>query len=308
MKILTIVGNRPQFIKLSALSSKLREFATETICYTGQHYSQNMSEIFFQEFGIVPDYSLGVKETLPGKQISKMIIKIEQVILKEKPNLVLVYGDTNSTLAGAMAAYNQRVPIGHIEAGLRCYDKSMPEENNRVLVDHLSTYLFCPTKTSIENLEKEGITSGVYQTGDVMVDLVKGNREPQDYTLATIHRQSNVDDKKRLQALLDMLNTLNRVILPLHPRTKKMIKSFGLKTGKIELIEPVSFHEMLELERHATEIITDSGGVQREAYLLGVPCLVLRNTTEWEELKTGDKGLLGNNASEKIARIIKGAL
>jgi UDP-N-acetylglucosamine 2-epimerase len=303
MKIATIIGNRPQIVKLSALHKELKN---DIIIYTGQHYDRNMCDVFFEEFGLCPDYSLGIKETLPGKQIAKMIIRLEEVLIKEKPDLVLVYGDTNSTLSGAMAAYNRQIPIGHIEAGLRCYDKTMPEENNRVIVDHLSTYLFCPTVSSVENLSKEGIVKNVYLTGDVMADLVKGEREEGDYVLATIHRQTNVDNKQRLEEIISMLRVYPRVVLPIHPRTKKRINEFGIKTGEIEIVPPVSFHEMLDLERKAQLIITDSGGVQREAYLLGVPCVVLRERTEWEELKSHKKGLLGENASKKIAEIING--
>ena len=288
-----IAGCRPQYIKAEVILSKLKC----TYIDTGQHYGSMASPFIKTK----PDYSLNVK----GSQLKDLIPPLTDLLNKLKPSLVIVIGDTNTTLAGALVAKELKIPIAHVESGLRCYE-DIPEESNRVIVDHISEYHFCPTRASIVNLENEGITRGVYPTGDVMAEIIKGTHEPSGYVLATIHRQGNVDTKTRLQEVVTLLQALKeKVVWPLHPRTKKMLEKFQIDTVGLTIIDPVGFEEMIELERKADRIITDSGGVMREAYLLGVPFLVLRNNTEWEELKSGQKGLLGSNASDKIAKILE---
>ncbi len=305
MKIVTIIGARPQFIKAATVSSSLsKNNVKEVMIHTGQHYDKNMSEIFFQEMNIPePGYNLGVNSPLHGAMTGRMLEKIEEILLAEKPNVVLVYGDTNSTLAGAMAASKLHIPIAHIEAGLRSFNRKMPEEINRVVTDHLSEALFSPTALGVANLKKEGITKGVYHTGDVMFDaallfgdiaIKKSNQietlkiDKKNYYLTTVHRAENTDDPQRLKAILTALKELNKktpVIFPLHPRTKKHIQAYQLSKyiESIKTVEPLSYLEMVALEKHAKVIITDSGGVQKEAYFHGVPCVTLRDETEWVE-------------------------
>jgi UDP-GlcNAc3NAcA epimerase len=303
-KIVTIVGARPQFIKVAPVSRKLRRVAQEILVDTGQHYDHNMAGVFFQELDIPkPDYDLGIGSGTHGQQTGAMLAGVEEVLLKEKPDGVLVYGDTNSTLAGALAAAKLHLPVFHVEAGLRSFNQRMPEEINRVLTDHISTLLFSPTETAVVNLANEGITQGVHLVGDVMYDAVLYNLklatekyrlrdfglEEQDYFLATIHRAENTDDEKQLKAIFKALASLDALVyLPLHPRTRKRLEETGLSSiaqeaGNIWLRPPVSYLEMLFLEANAQGIITDSGGVQKEAYFVKVPCYTVREQTEWVE-------------------------
>ena len=307
MKILSIVGARPQFIKAWALSPEIRRKHEEVLVHTGQHYDYKMSGAFFKELDIPePDYNLEVAPASQNKQTAEMLVKLEDVIIKEKPDWVMVYGDTTSTLAGALAAAKLHVPVAHVEAGLRSFNKEMPEEINRIVADHCSSLLFCPTKTSVENLRKEGVTQGVHLVGDVMEDALRAGAKiaekkskilaelkvaPKKYLLVTVHRQANTDVKEKLQNIVEALAELAKkwtVVFPVHPRTKKMLQQFeledALKHPNIKLVEPVGYVDMLWLEKNAFKILTDSGGVQREAVWFGVPCIVLRDETEWMEL------------------------
>ncbi|MDB5053875.1 MAG: UDP-N-acetylglucosamine 2-epimerase [Bacilli bacterium] len=304
IKIMTIVGARPQFIKAAAVSRELRKHFTEILVDTGQHYDYKMAGIFFEELDIPqPEYQLGVGSGTHGFQTGAMLQVLEQVMLQEQPEAILVYGDTNSTLAGALAASKLNIPLFHIESGLRSFNRRMPEEVNRILTDQVSDLLFAPTKTAVENLYREGIIEHVYAHGDVMYDAVlyylrKAEEqfsleafevEQKQYILATLHRAENTDDTMRLEAIVHSLVQLDQIVLmPIHPRTKKMLQQLGMfeflqQAPNIRIIEPVSYLEMLLLEQHAYAIITDSGGVQKEAYFAGVPCFTLRNETEWVE-------------------------
>ena len=300
-KILTVIGARPQFIKAASVSRELRKEFKEILVHTGQHYDKNMSDIFFEELEIPkPDYNLAIGSGFHGKQTGEMLVKIEEVILKEKPDAVLVYGDTNSTLAGALAASKLLLPVYHIEAGLRSLNKVMPEEQNRILTDHISTLLFSPTETAVNHLYKEGVTRGVYNVGDVMYDsvlynlelankkskiLVELNLEKGNYVLSTIHRAENTNSKERMENIVSALNdSKEKIILPLHPRTINYLKEYNLKfENNINIIEPVGYLDMLSLLNNSKKIITDSGGIQKEAYFFGIPCITIRDETEWVE-------------------------
>lgn len=324
MKIVTIIGARPQIIKAAALSRAIADFShhvEEIIVHTGQHYDPDMSDVFFTELGIPqPNYNLGVGSGSHGAQTATMITGIETILLDENPDWLVVYGDTNSTLAGAIAASKIHIPIAHIEAGLRSFNKAMPEEVNRILCDHVSTLLFAPTEAGYKNLLNEGFKNqpapynanrpGIFHCGDLMYDnsmyfaelasqksefIVKNNLD-EPFILATIHRNANTDDANRLLTLLNTLNAISledniRIILPVHPRTRKMIN--GLESSETEavfrnplfnLCEPASFLEMVAMEQRAEMVITDSGGVQKEAYYFKKPCIILRPETEWIEL------------------------
>lgn len=302
MKIVSIVGARPQFIKCAPLSKDLRKQHKEILIHTGQHYDYEMDKVFFEELSIpAPDYNLGVGSGTHGAQTGGMLKKIEQILQQEKPDFVIVYGDTNSTLAGALAAVKLHIKVGHVEAGLRSFDKTMPEEINRILTDHSSNLLFCPTQTAVDNLKKEGITAGVRLTGDVMVDALANNKDAAErspileelglvskrYLVVTIHRQSNTDIERNLRSIAEAcLEIRQDIVFPVHPRTEKYLKAYNLY-GKLKekatLTKPLGYLEFLKLMNHATRILTDSGGVQKEAYILGVPCITLRDTTEWVE-------------------------
>ncbi len=309
MKIITIVGARPQFIKAAAVSRMLRstEGVKEILVHTGQHYDANMSDVFFEELEIPrPDYNLGIGSGTHGAQTGKMLEAIEKVLLEEKPDWVLVYGDTNSTLAGALAAVKLHIPVAHVEAGLRSFNRHMPEEINRVLTDHASDLLFAPTKTAVINLRHEGIPEErIKLVGDVMYDaaLFYGKRaerqsqilnklglKPKGYVLATVHRAENTDDPVRLKVIFDALCEIAReikVVLPLHPRTREALIKSGIYdkvASGICLTEPVGYLDMVMLEKNACLIATDSGGVQKEAFFYRVPCVTLREETEWVEL------------------------
>jgi UDP-GlcNAc3NAcA epimerase len=308
LKIATIIGARPQFIKASAISRAIRtEYAdhiTEVLVHTGQHYDENMSKVFFEELDIPqPDYNLGIAAGGHGAMTGRMLEAIETVLLSERPNWVLVYGDTNSTLAGALAAVKLHIPIAHVEAGLRSFNMRMPEEVNRILADRVSTLLFCPTDTALSNLKAEGITAGVHQLGDVMYDVAQFYRyraremsgilkrlglRAGGYALATCHRAENTDTPERLRQICLGLAEIAAdlpVVFPVHPRTRKLIEQNGLSPSleRVTALEPVSFIDMVALEQAARVILTDSGGVQKEAFFYGVPCITMRDETEWVE-------------------------
>jgi UDP-N-acetylglucosamine 2-epimerase (non-hydrolysing) len=284
-----------------------------------------MNKVFFEELNIPePDYHLGVGSGTQGSQTGEMLKRTEEVLVKETPDLVLVFGDTNSTLAGALAAVKHQIKVAHVEAGLRSYDKRMPEEINRALTDHCSDLLFCPTETAVRNLEREGITNGVHLTGDVMVDALKENIKiaekrsrildeldlrSRGYYLATVHRAENTDDFERLKNIADAFCEIEDLVFPCHPRTEKCLKGFGLWDELVEsvkVMKPVGYLDMLMLERDAKKILTDSGGIQKEAYILKVPCITLRENTEWvETVKDGWNVLVGTN-KEKIVKMGNG--
>ena len=327
MKITTIVGARPQFIKMAPVSEELRKNFDEVVIHTGQHYDYEMSKMFFEQLNIPePDYYLSIGSGTHGYQTGEMIKKIEEILLKEKPDLVLVYGDTNSTLAGALTAVKLHIKIAHVEAGLRSFDKKMPEEVNRILTDHISDILFCPTETAVKNLTNEGIKNGVYLTGDVMFDALLANikiaeqnskilkeliLKPRDYCLATVHRAENTDNRKNLENIINaFIESGEFIVFPAHPRTVNSLKVYELydiikKADNVLLIKPVGYLDMLMLEKNAKMILTDSGGVQKESYLLKVPCITLRDRTEWiETVEEGWNVLVGAN-KEKILKSIK---
>ena len=304
MLILSVVGARPQFVKAAVVSRVLRRQHEERLLHTGQHYDDDMSGVFFRELGLpTPDVHLGVGSGSHGEQTARMLEGIESVLRRERPALVLVYGDTNSTLAAALAAAKLGVPVAHVEAGCRSYDRSMPEEINRVLTDHLSQLLFCVTEGNVASLAREGITTGVHRVGDVMLDVLIEARdrieavdgvmsryglEPGRYVVATVHRPANTDDPARLATILDALTDLEEpIVFPVHPRTRKAIDALGTRPRPgVRLLRPLGYHDMLRLARHARLVVTDSGGLQKEAFFLGTPCLTLRDTTEWTETIT----------------------
>ena len=311
MRILTVLGARPQFIKSAIISNQIIDstFLEEIVVHTGQHFEHNMSDIFFQEMNLSkPNYNLGINRMNRELMIEKMIEKLCPILISEKPDAVLVYGDTNSTLAGSLAAEKLKIPIFHIESGLRSFNKSMPEELNRVKTDQLSSLLFCPTENSVNNLTKEGITEGVFLSGDVMYDIFRmfsrKNKNfsktklqiKSDYVVTTIHRQENTDDEEKLRSIflnLDMINEEIKVVLPLHPRTKGQLQRFNIKTN-IECIDPLGYLSMLSLIKSAEMVITDSGGLQKEAFFAEKKCITVREETEWKELIDNDINNLSN--------------
>lgn len=321
MKILTIVGARPQFIKAAAVSRAIaahaRGKAAEIIVHTGQHFDSQMSHVFFAELSIAaPKYNLGISGGSHGAMTGRMLEAIEAVLIKEMPDWVMLYGDTNSTLAGALAASKLHFPVAHVEAGLRSYNMRMPEEVNRVVADRVSARLFCPTDLSVANLAKEGLTAGVHLVGDVMFDtalhfaklaverstiLKSFGLQSKAYVLATCHRAENTDDQQKLTGIVLGLAEIaksHQVVFPVHPRTRQRIERFGLADllKGITLTEPVSYLDMVELERNALIIVTDSGGVQKEAFFYRVPCITIREETEWvETVDAGWNVLVGSN-------------
>lgn len=326
MKIASVVGARPNFVKLAPVSRELRKRFDEVIIHTGQHYNYEMDKVFFDDMGIPsPNYHLGVGSGNHGYQTGEMLKRIEEILLEETPDAVLVFGDTNSTLAGALAAAKLHIKVAHVEAGLRSYNRLMPEEINRVLVDHCSDLLLCPTITAVENLLKEGVTQGVCLTGDVMVDaqrdcaLIAEKRsrileelslEPKKYYLTTIHRAENTDDPERLKNIVEALEEIGDVIFPCHPRAEKYLKQLGLWDGlvarsRVTIIKPVGYLDMIMLEKNARKILTDSGGVQKEAYLLGVPCITLRDETEWVETVEDGWNVLAGAGRKRIVDLAR---
>lgn len=343
IKIITIIGARPQIIKASAISRAIKENykddIEEIIVHTGQHYDRNMSEVFFTELDIPrPKYNLAVGSGKHGEQTAKMIEGIENILETETPNAIILYGDTNSTLSGAIAASKIHVPIVHIEAGLRSFDKYMPEEINRIMCDHASTLLFSPTKAGYNNLIREGFSTeihekptmnkpNIYHSGDIMYDntlhfskMIKNRETPlscygKDFILCTIHRNTNTDDANRLQPIfkaIEEISKTQKIILPLHPRTKKMMpltlgESFAKEVennSNIEIIDPVSFLDMIYLETNSKLILTDSGGVQKEAYYLEKPCVILRPQTEWVEIVECGNAAIADADYDKIVHAV----
>jgi UDP-N-acetylglucosamine 2-epimerase len=317
--VLTVVGARPQFVKAAPLCRALRRKVRDVLVHTGQHYDPEMSQSFFDELGISdPEYHLAVGSGSHGRMTGRMLETLERVMVEVRPDLVLVLGDTNSTLAGALAAAKLGIPVGHVEAGLRSFDARMPEEINRRLADHLSTLLFCPTSTAVENLRREGIRRGVHLVGDVMMDAVLQNlararratsheRKPGAYYLATLHRQETVEDPARLAAVVEALDRLPRpTLFPLHPRTRRRLASLGFRArGSLRLMAPQPYLAMLRLLEGARIVLTDSGGIQKEAYILGTPCLTLRDSTEWPEtLRAGANRLVGVDPA-RILRAVR---
>ena len=331
IQVITIVGARPQFVKAAAVSRAIAQRnkagrgarLEERIVHTGQHYDANMSGVFFDELKIPPPaVNLEVGSGPHGQQTGAMLERIEQVLLEDKPDWVLIYGDTNSTLAGALAAVKLHIPIAHVEAGLRSFNRRMPEEINRVVADGLSALLFCPTETAVRNLAQEGITKGVHQVGDVMYDSVLFNTalaeasskvidqfslEPKAYYLATVHRAENTDDPVRLKGILDAFRQIRRpIILPLHPRTRKTLGTeLDSLDGPVRIVDPVPYLDMLMLERNAGMILTDSGGVQKEAYWFSVPCVTLRDETEWVELVEAGCNRIVGASSQSILKAVE---
>jgi UDP-N-acetylglucosamine 2-epimerase len=318
MKIIHIVGARPQFIKAAMVSRAWNSSDGEYLLHTGQHYSVKMSRLFFDELKLrKPDINLEVGSGSHAAQISKMLMGIDQYFENIQPDHVIIYGDTNSTLAGALAASKREIPLSHVEAGLRSYNRSMPEEINRIVSDHLSNLLFCPTEQAVKNLSSEGLKDNVHLVGDVMADalfsfLKIANKQsgildlldlqPKKYVLATTHRGGNVDDKKNLSQIIAGFREINQVIiLPLHPRTKKMVEVFDLSFPEnVRVVEPVGYLDILVLEENAECILTDSGGIQKEAYLLGVRCITMREETEWVETVDAGWNFLAGASHEKI--------
>jgi UDP-N-acetylglucosamine 2-epimerase len=327
VKVISIVGARPQFIKAALLCKLLRQRHQEVLVHTGQHYDENMSEVFFREMDIPePDYNLEVGSGLHGEQTAEMLIRIERVLVAERPDLVLVYGDTNSTLAGALAAAKLCIPVAHVEAGLRSFNRAMPEEINRVLTDRASDLLFCPTVTAVENLRREGITKGVHLVGDVMYDaalhfgrlaaersriLARLNLQPREYLVATVHRAHSTDDAQHLRSILSAFaSSGERIVFPIHPRTRRFLREHQLESllsqaKNVLALEPVSYLDMLQLEQHARAILTDSGGMQKEAYFFGVPCITMRAETEWVETVADGWNCLVGTDTEAILQALR---
>lgn len=312
MKILHIVGARPQFVKAAMVSRAWAGRGDDYLLHTGQHYDENMSRMFFSDLNLKePDINLTIGSGSHAYQTATMLTEIDHILSQEKPDVAVIYGDTNSTLAGALATSKRDIRLAHVEAGLRSFNRSMPEEINRVVSDHLSDLLFCPTDQAVKNLSNEGITQSVHQVGDVMADALfffsQASQERSHildllhlkagkYALATVHRSGNVDERERLSGILVGLGSIGfPVILPLHPRTKKRMQHFQLSAPEnVRSIEPVGYLDMLKLEKNADCILTDSGGIQKEAYLLGVRCITLRRQTEWvETVENGWNCLVG---------------
>lgn len=319
MKIVTVVGARPQFVKAAAVSRVLRKYAAEILVHTGQHYDSNMSDVFFDELAIPrPDYNLGVGSGSHAKQTADMLVKLEEIYLKEKPDYVLVYGDTNSTLAAALAASKILIPVIHVEAGLRSFNMAMPEEQNRILTDHISEYLFCSTQTAVNHLKNENITNNVYCIGDVMCDAVlfylekmkeipestfmnklqflfQWDKQLENWYIATVHRAENTENEKALTEVLMAFEKLEYpVIFPVHPRIRKFIDRLMDRNRyqNICFVEPLGYLEMLFFTSNAVKVVTDSGGLQKEAYIMHRNVVTLRNQTEWVETLEGNHNIL----------------
>jgi len=323
VKVLTVVGARPQFVKAGPVSRALEHVHDEVIVHTGQHYDDVLSGVFLEEFGLEPDYHLGVGSGRHAEQTAAVMERLDAVVEREDPDVVLVYGDTNSTLGAALVAAKLDVRLAHVEAGLRSYNRAMPEEVNRVLTDHAADLLFAPTKTAAEALRREGVTAGVHWTGDVMYDALLWAREhahgridvldelgvvPGEFQLATVHRAGNTDDPARLEAIIDALGDAPLpVVFPAHPRTVEAMREFGLydrADRELQLVEPVGYLEFVSLLNAAERVATDSGGVQKEAFMLDTPCVTLREETEWiETVEAGWNRLVGVDADQILASL-----
>jgi len=334
MRLVTVVGARPQFVKAAPVSRAIRDHnrdggtvgspVQEVLVHTGQHYDANLSEVFFRELQLpAPRYHLEVGSGSHGEQTGEILKRLEKVLVQEEPDCVLVYGDTNSTLGGALAAVKLHIPVAHVEAGLRSFNRRMPEETNRKITDHVSTLLFCPTETAVRNLAHEGITQGVHLVGDVMYEALQvslGLAErtstvlqrlrlgSKHFVLATVHRAENTDDAGRLRNILAALEQIAAelpVVLPLHPRTAKMLleaRGRGqFRADRLQIIDPVPYTDMLVLEKHARLVLTDSGGVQKEAYWLGVPCVTMRDESEWVEIVESGWNRVAGSDAERIS-------
>lgn len=327
LKILSVVGTRPEFIRAHAMSRALRERHCEILLNTGQHYDHEMSSIFFEELGVPPpEISLGIGSDTHGAQTGALLTAIERVLLGERPDVVVVHGDTNSTLAGALAAVKLHIPVVHVEAGLRSFNKLMPEEINRIVVDHVSSLWLCPSEIAAENLRREGIVENVRIVGDLMADalhlasarakltsriLTQLGLSPQRFLLATVHRAENTDDLDRLSQILEaFIEVDEEIVFPVHPRTRHRMTLIGdellnrVNESRIRLVDPLGYLDMLMLEQSARMILTDSGGIQKEAYWLGVPCITLRDETEWvETVINGWNVLVGANKEQIISAV-----
>jgi UDP-GlcNAc3NAcA epimerase len=326
LRVVTVIGNRPQFVKAAAVSRLLRAEHDELLVHTGQHHDDELSTVFVEELGVPrPERELGIHGGTNTEQTARMLAALEPLLRHERPDAVLVYGDTNSTLAGGLAAAQAKVPVAHVEAGMRSFDRGMPEELNRVLTDHLSDVLLCPSDTAVQNLEREHVTGRVELVGDVMVDvallfqprslrdtapLERADVVPGEYVLVTAHRAGNVDDPARLRALVDLLLALpHPAVLPLHPRTRARLEGAGWlgeleAAPRIRLQPPLGYLEFTSLLGHARAVLTDSGGVQNEAYLAGVPCVTMRDTTEWvETVRVGWNVLVDLDAARALAAL-----
>jgi UDP-N-acetylglucosamine 2-epimerase (non-hydrolysing)/UDP-GlcNAc3NAcA epimerase len=326
MNVLTVVGNRPQFIKAAAVSGPLRQSHEELLIHTGQHYDEELSDVFFNELGLPsPDRELGISRGSNSSQTSRMLDALESVVAEVAPHVVLVYGDTNSTLAGALAGAQAGVPVAHVEAGMRSFDRSMPEELNRVLTDHASSLLLCSSEVAVTNLRREAVSGVVELVGDVMVDVALAVQprararidlvqargvEPGEYLLATAHRAGNVDDPSRLAALVELLLAMPYpVVFPIHPRTHGRLRAAGLlerlqRNERLRIAPPLSYVELAALLCNARALLTDSGGLQKEAYLAGVGCITLRPSTEWvETVESGWNTLVDLDAGAALAAL-----
>lgn len=324
MRVVSIVGARPQFIKAAPLSRAIRQNHQEYLIHTGQHYDPEMSDVFFEELNIPkPDLNLGIGALSNLEQVSQMMLALRPAVEQQKPDWIVVYGDTNSTLAGALTGRFLNIPVAHIEAGLRSYNKTMPEETNRVLTDHISYALFCPTQTAVDNLAREGITANVCLVGDVMVDALLQNRQRTSpavlqkydlaagaYFLATVHRASNTDNPAVLTRILAAFAAFPEtpIVLPAHPRLRKALQEYGLQVSpNVRLIPPVGYLDMLSLSASARLILTDSGGLQKEAYTLCVPCVTLRDESEWVETVQAGWNQLAGTRTDQIVQSIQRA-
>lgn len=322
MKVASVVGARPQFVKAAPVSHELRKHHKEVLIHTGQHYDDNMSDAFFRALDIPdPDFNLGIGSGSHGRQTGQMLEALEGVLERVGPDVVLVYGDTNSTLAGALAAAKLQIPLGHVESGLRSYNRTMPEEINRVIADHVANLLLCPTATAVQNLRREGITSDVHLVGDVMYDVALQSREaarkrrkvealgldPKGYLLVTVHRPSNADNATNLKSILTALGRSKEVVVfPIHPRTRAAIALHKLKApGNVRVLDPLDYLDFLDLLMNARRVITDSGGVQKEAFFAGVPCLTLRQETEWPETIADGWNTLVGTDPDRILKALK---
>ena len=325
VKILSVVGARPQFIKAAPVHRALRADHDVVLVHTGQHYDDNMSGVFFRDLGLSePDVHLGVGSASHARQTAAMFERLEPVMIAARPDCVLVYGDTNTTMAAAVVAAKLVLPVAHVEAGLRSFNRAMPEEQNRVLTDHVSSLLFCPTPTAVRNLAAEGVTRGVHLVGDVMADVLAATADrarqqskvlaelgvkARGYVLATVHRAANTDDPARLAGILAAIDALGEtVVFPVHPRTKAAADALGWSPrGHVRVIEPQGYLDMVQLEASARVVLTDSGGVQKEAYWLGVPCVTLRDETEWVETLEDGRNVLAGTEAGRIVELARAA-